>query len=536
MESKHEPLVIEKVATAHLENSLGLSAAHEAKFASDAEHNETLWHAIKSNRKAVLWSMLISMSIVMEGYDTVLIGNFFGYPSFQRKYGHNYGGDIGYQVSGPWQSGLQNAGTVGSFIGAFMNGYFSSRFGYRWTMITALFCMNAFIFIVFFTPNLPGLLVGEILCGLTWGVFATSGPAYASEVCPVNLRGYLTTYVNLCWAIGQFIAAGVLQGLLKVDSEWSYKIPFAVQWAWPVPLMVLCFFAPESPWFLARKDRLDEARRSLTRLSSEKTQETINGTLAMVVHTITIEDAVHVGSSYVDCFKGVDLRRTEIVCLTFAGQVLSGSAFAYSPTYFFTQAGISADASYKLGLGGTAMAFLGTVISWFLLTYFGRRTLYVIGQGILCTILLTIAIIASVSDSSTALYVQAGFTISWLFVYSLTVGPICYAIISETSAIRLRPQSVCLARNSYYIVQIIANVLQAYFMNPTEWGLRGKTGYFWTATAACTFAWAYFRLPETKGRSYEELDIMFANKVSARQFSKYEVDAYALERHDSEEK
>lgn len=69
----------------------------------------------------------------------------------------------------------------------------------------------------------------KVLCGLPWGVFATLGPAYASEVCPTNLRGYLTTYVNLCWATGQFIAAGVLYACLLREDQWAYRIPFAVQ-------------------------------------------------------------------------------------------------------------------------------------------------------------------------------------------------------------------------------------------------------------------------------------------------------------------
>lgn len=55
----------------------------------------------------------------------------------------------------------------------------------------------------------------------------------ASEVCPTNLRGYLTTYVNLCWAIGQLIAAGVLRGCLGIQGEMGYRIPFAIQWVCP---------------------------------------------------------------------------------------------------------------------------------------------------------------------------------------------------------------------------------------------------------------------------------------------------------------
>lgn len=82
-----------------------------------------------------------------------------------------------------------------------------------------LVAMTAFIFIVFFAPNLPCLLVGEFLCSIPWGVFTTMGPAYAAEVAPLALRGYLTAFVNLCWAIGQLLSAAVLKGLLnRTDS------------------------------------------------------------------------------------------------------------------------------------------------------------------------------------------------------------------------------------------------------------------------------------------------------------------------------
>ena len=114
---------------------------------------------------------------------------------------------------------------------------------------------------------------------MTWGVFATTGPAYASEVCPLGLRSYLTVYVNLCWAIGQFIAAGVLKGLVSNTSQWGYRIPFAVQWAWPVPLLVIILFAPESPWFYVRQDRLEDARKTLHRLG-RLTEAEVQGTLA----------------------------------------------------------------------------------------------------------------------------------------------------------------------------------------------------------------------------------------------------------------
>ena len=83
--------------------------------------------------------------------------------------------------------------------------------------------------------------------------------------------------------------------------------------------------------------------------------------------TNELEMEIEKGTSYWHCFKGTNARRTEIACMVFAGQVLSGSEFAYSGTFFFEQAGLSPDVTYNLNLGGTAIAFCGTDLwtRWF---------------------------------------------------------------------------------------------------------------------------------------------------------------------------
>lgn len=126
--------------------------------------------------------------------------------------------------------------------------------------------------------------------------------------------------------------------------------------------MVVCFLAPESPWWLVRVERLEQAKHSIQRLSGEKTEDQINNQLAMMVHTIRIEAEATKGATYLDCFKGDNLRRTEIVCVTFMGQILSGSSFAYTPTYFFTTAGMDTAQAFNLSLGAKGIAFVGTVL------------------------------------------------------------------------------------------------------------------------------------------------------------------------------
>lgn len=96
--------------------------------------------------------------------------------------------------------------------------------------MVALVMMSAFIFLTFFAPNIHVLVAGQVLCGIPWGIFAIMGSSYAFEVCPLALRGFLTSFVNICWVIGQFIAAGVLEGLVGNITQWGFHIPFAIQW------------------------------------------------------------------------------------------------------------------------------------------------------------------------------------------------------------------------------------------------------------------------------------------------------------------
>ncbi|KAK9489818.1 hypothetical protein V1508DRAFT_426841 [Lipomyces doorenjongii] len=499
-----------------------------AKTAAEVEQHLPPLQAIKAYPKAIFWSLVVSMCVIMEGYDTSLIGNFFAYPSFARKYGTYFPG-IGYQLTAAWQAGFSNATGVGSFFGVLANGYLVSYFGHKRVLIGALFAMTGFIFIMFFAPNIETLTVGGFLCGLPWGVFASAAPAYASEVLPLSLRVYFTSYTNMCFIIGQLIASGVLEGLVHLDSQWAYRIPYGLQWVWPCFLIPLMFFAPESPWHLVRQGKLEEAERNLRRLQSKHANIDPKLTLATIVHTNKLEQELSVGSSYWDCFKGFELRRTEIACMVFCGQITSGICFAYNSTYFFKQVGLTTSQTYKLNVGGTALALVGTFVNWFLIApYFGRRTAYVWGMGVMTVILFIIGILNVWTSNNHVGMSQAILTLVWTFVFQLSAGQLGWALPAEIGSTRLRQKTVCLARNTYYLVSLGLGTLEPYFINPTKWNLKGYTGFVWGGTALLTFIWAYFRLPETKGRPFNEIDILFAKGVPARKFATYKVDAYDM--------
>jgi SP family general alpha glucoside:H+ symporter-like MFS transporter len=90
-------------------------------------------------------------------------------------------------------------------------------------MVMNLVLITAFVFITFFAPNVQKVLVGAIFCRIPWEVFATMGPAYATKVCPLVLRGLLTAFVNLCWTIEQLFSIAALKGFVNNTTRWSCR-------------------------------------------------------------------------------------------------------------------------------------------------------------------------------------------------------------------------------------------------------------------------------------------------------------------------
>ena len=131
--------------------------------------------------------------------------------------------------------------------------------------------------------------------------------------------------------MGLFLAAGVVRASITVDSQWGWRLPYMLQWIWPVPLFLAALAGPESefiqlnlmtlmigPWWLVRKGRTEDAKKQLRRLAIDGyyTDAKLDAAVALMVHTNEMEKAEVAGTGFTDCFRGSNRRRTEIVSLT----------------------------------------------------------------------------------------------------------------------------------------------------------------------------------------------------------------------------
>lgn len=220
---------------------------HQSRLGTEIEHTLTITRGIGIYRRAIFWTLFFCLGQLMTSFDLQVLGNLYATPSFQRDFGYEYKGE--YIISAAWQTGLSMGLPIGQVVGSLAAGFPLERLGRKIPLGVCVIGTIGCVFIQFFSPSLPVLLVGELLAGQVLGFYAVITPTFASELCPVALRGILTSTINLFIVSGQLLANGVAAGTQSLDSHWAYKIPFAVQWFWPVVILAGLPLAPESEHF-----------------------------------------------------------------------------------------------------------------------------------------------------------------------------------------------------------------------------------------------------------------------------------------------
>lgn len=496
----------------------------------DKEANVDLgvYHAFKLHWKAALWSIAISTCLVMEGYDLVIINSFYGQPDFKARFGTLIPGTNEKEITAPWQSGLSNSALCGEIIGLAINGWASERFGFRRTLMAALTLMTFSIFVPVFATSLPVFSFGEVLQGIPWGMFQTLTTAFAVEICPQTLRHYLTTYVCFCWGLGIFLSSVVVRATLQIEgSQWSWRLPFVLQWVWPIPLLIVSYLVPESPWWLVRKGRYEQAKVSVRRLAPEgmDSDRQVDQQVALMIHTSSLEEAETQGASYLECFRGINLRRTVIVCIVWAFQWLCGNPFMNFAVVFFQRAGLDPAMSLNFNIIMNTTYMIGTVASWKLMDHFGRKTLYTAGGAILCVILAVIGGLGFGNGSNVS-WAIGSLLIVFALAYNCTIGPVCYAIVAEIPSGRLRAKSIVLARLTYNLTGLVTNTITPRIISTTAWNWGAKGAFLYLGTCFIVTLWCFFYLPETRRRSFGQIEMLFEARIPARRFNSTVVDQF----------
>lgn len=213
------------------------------------------------------------------------------------------------------------------FFGTVSAGFISKRYGRRFGL--SLCALTTIVGSgIQMISHYVALVVGRCIMGLGIGYAAAYSIAYWSEITPAHLRGMVVIFYQLSINLANFIGSCIDQGTYKYVSAWAYRAPLLTMMGPPLLLLVLVWMIPESPRWLVTQDRNIDALNSLRKLrGSTYTLEEVEKEINDVIAFNTLEKELDESTSFIECFRGIDLRRTFIASIMMVGQQFMGVAF-----------------------------------------------------------------------------------------------------------------------------------------------------------------------------------------------------------------
>ncbi|KAL3487035.1 hypothetical protein BJX62DRAFT_241433 [Aspergillus germanicus] len=479
----------------------------------------SVWGAMKTWPYASLWALASTTPMTLVAYSPSWISMLFALPAFTSRVGYAYDGV--YVVPARWQSGISAAAMIGQFIGAFLIPVFMDKYGRKLSFLGALACSAAAIFAQFFANNLTTTLVGGLLSGITFGFYSILAITYALEVAPYQLQNFFSATYSTGFVLGPFLAAAISSGVADVQSEWSYRIGYAIQWIWPAVLFPLFLFSPESPTWLIREGRVEEAANALHRLAV--IGHDIRPTLILIEQTDRHEREIEKSSSYTEITQGINRRRTLIATVVYTSVVVTGSVLATMLSYFMTIARVDATSSFNMTMGCSGAALLGSFVGIWLVTRVGHRNMYISSLAASTVLFLAVGGLQCAPDyysRSEIVWAQAGVMTVFMFIWGSGICPFATAIMSGVSSMRLRSRTIAVASAAQFATVILVQIVQTYLLNPDEAALQGYIGFIQGGFNLLLTVWVYLYTPDLS-RTPAELDMLFERRVSARHFASY---------------
>ncbi|KUJ16500.1 general substrate transporter [Mollisia scopiformis] len=495
-----------------------LSTSEAVAKYEENQHLQTRLNALKENWRGVIWCLYSFFICCMFGYDSLAGSAVISLPAFRQTFGRPYDGD--YVVDANWQLGFQAATLGGIVLGGFITGFAAQKCGRQICIFAAYFFTIGGVVMQYFSSTPAEYFGAKILTGLPLGVFTTIAPTYASEIAPLAIRGALTSGMNFSIVLGQLIGFGVMRKttLGQYTGPMSYRILFAVQWGFAAVGLAFLPFFPESPYWLVAHGQIDKARRNIVRLHNSNYD--VDGHLAEIKRALDSQRAENETSgSYKECFNHANWRRTLAAVSTIFIQNACGNSWVIGyMSYFMQLAGLSAAKAFDATVGLSGMMAVGNICGWFLVEKFGRRGTALYGCSILCVTLLVIGIVACINTTN-AIWVQVAFMAIWSFVYQASIGSCAGPIIAENPTSRLRGPTQALSTMMNGLSGSIWAFCLPYAVNPDQGNMGGKISFVFGGILVFAVVFIFFMIPESKGRTYIEMDELWSRGVPPRKFA-----------------
>ncbi|ORZ20299.1 general substrate transporter [Absidia repens] len=469
--------------------------------------------SIKPFRKSVyLSSTVAAFGGALCGYDTGCISSILAMEIFKAKFFT--------QETYVYLQGLLLAFyLMTAALGAFFSGYFCDRFSRKYSIVgsSAIFCIGVLFQIIGY--NFALLCAGRLVTGFGAGILGSAIPLYHSEISPPDIRGRLISLFTLMSTFGQVVGYFVTFGTNNLDSDWSWRAPWMIQLFCGVIFGVYAITLPFTPRWLLDMGRKDEALLVLAELNELPADHSlIQNEYKEISGEIEFEQSLG-KRTYKELFVGTNLRRTMIAFFISISTSFTGSvAIWYYAPQILVNAGLS-DVSSSIAASGASgiLSLIAAAISLqFLIDRIGRVPVFQMGAASMGISMFIVGamfaryaivdvdtgnvIVTNTNARNTIIAFVYIFTASFAFSY----GMASYVYPAEIFNMRCRAKGLAITYSLNWAFSILITYCVPLFMASS---VSGVYFFFGACCVVCLIGVSF--IPETKGRSLEDMEILF---------------------------
>ncbi|GAA6010161.1 hypothetical protein JCM10207_005645 [Rhodosporidiobolus poonsookiae] len=451
------------------------------------------------------------------GYDTGYISGVKAMPYFIEHYG-DLQPDGSREISTSTDSLITSILSAGTFFGALSAGPVLTILGRRIGLGIYLLLFAAGVAMQTAAYDVPLFSVGRVFAGLGVGGVSVGVPVYQSEVVPKAWRGGVVSAYQLFVTLGLLIAAIIVNATKDMTSGAAWQIPIGVQFVWFAILLAGLFVLPESPRWLITKGHDEKARRSLARLFRLPVEsDYVASEYADIAANIHAEREIGTASYAELLFRPTASRLrlrvwTGIVLQSL--QQLSGINFIfYYGTTFFRNSGI--ENPFLITIATNVVNVGMTIPGIWAVDKLGRRKTMIYGAAgmAVCQLIVAATGTAIGNGNPAGQKVLVAFVCLFIAHFAAIWGPYAWVITAEILPNASRAKGVSITTGAQWLWNFGIGYATPYLVDTGAGraGLGAKVFWIWGGCCFVAIAFAFFFIPETKGLSLEQIDILYRN-------------------------